>query len=296
MKALIFGANGQDGFYLADLLNRNNIDVISSSRKAGNVIGDVSDIAFVKNIIEQNKPGYIFHLAANSTTRHDALYDNHLSIATGTLNVLESVKLYSPYSKVFISGSGLQFKNESLPIKETDPFEARDAYSISRIQSVYAARYYRRLGIQAYVGYFFNHDSPRRSPRHVSKMIAAAVKNIEHGSKEIIEIGDLTVKKEWGYAGDIVEAAWTLVQQNDVVEAVLGTGEGYSIQDYIEVCFKLIKRDWQESVKPKPGFVAEYSQLVSNPETIFSLGWKPKTSFNDLAIMMLTNEQKHKSI
>lgn len=290
VTAIIFGANGQDGFYLSELLNRNNIDVISSSRKGSDVDGNVGDPTFVKNLIEQNKPDYVFHLAANSTTRHDALYDNHHSIATGTLNILESVKLHSPGSKVFISGSGLQFKNESLPIKETDSFEARDAYSISRIQSVYAARYYRRLGIQTYVGYFFNHDSPRRSPRHVSKMITAAVKNIDRGNKEIIEIGDLSVKKEWGFAGDIVEAAWALIQQDKITEAVLGTGEGYSIQDYIEVCFKLIKQDWQEFVKPKPGFIAEYSQLVSNPETIFSLGWKPKTSFNDLAIMMLTHE------
>ncbi|MFT3751192.1 MAG: GDP-mannose 4,6-dehydratase [Agriterribacter sp.] len=290
MNALIFGSNGQDGFYLAELLNKNNIDVITSSRKDSSVNGDIGNSIFVNNIIKQHRPDYIFHLAANSTTRHDALYDNHHSIATGTLNILESVKLYSPYSKVFISGSGLQFKNESLPIKETDPFEARDAYSISRIQSVYAARYYRRLGIQAYVGYFFNHDSPRRSPRHISKMIAAAVKNIERGSKEIIEIGDLTVKKEWGFAGDIVEAVWTLIKQNNITESVLGTGKGYSIQDYIELCFKLINKDWHEFIKPRMGFIAEYNQLICNPETIFSLGWKPKTSFNDLAIMMLTNE------
>lgn len=290
MKALIFGANGQDGFYLSELLNRNNIDVIASSRKGSVADGDVGDLTFVKNIIEQNKPDYIFHLAANSTTRHDALYDNHHSIATGTLNILEAVKLYSPGSKVFLSGSGLQFKNNSLPIKETDPFEARDAYSVSRIQSVYAARYYRRLGIQAYVGYLFNHDSPRRSPRHVSKMIASAVKRIGHGNNEIIEIGDLSVKKEWGFAGDIVEAVWTLVQQDNIMEATLGTGKGYSIQDYIEVCFNQIKKDWHEFVRPKPGFVAEYSQLISNSETIFSLGWKPRTSFNDLATMMLTHE------
>lgn len=290
MKALIFGANGQDGFYLSELLNRNNIDVIASSRKGSVANGDVGDLTFVKNIIEQNKPDYIFHLAANSTTRHDALYDNHHSIATGTLNILEAVKLYSPGSKVFLSGSGLQFKNNSLPIKETDPFEARDAYSVSRIQSVYAARYYRRLGIQAYVGYLFNHDSPRRSPRHVSKMIASAVKRIGHGNNEIIEIGDLSVKKEWGFAGDIVEAVWTLVQQDNIMEATLGTGKGYSIQDYIEVCFNQIKKDWHEFVRPKPGFVAEYSQLISNSETIFSLGWKPRTSFNDLATMMLTHE------
>lgn len=290
MTALIFGANGQDGFYLSTLLQKKGIEVVPVSRNGTAIRADVANMEEVKALIRNYKPDYIFHLAANSTTRHDALFENHAAISTGTLNILESVKTIHPTAKVFISGSGLQFKNEGNPIKETDHFEARDAYSVSRIHSVYAARYYRSQGIKTYTGYFFNHDSPRRTPRHISKMIANAVSNIAEGKEEMIEIGDMSVKKEWGFAGDIVQAIWTLVQQDDISEAVLGTGEAYSIKDYIEICFAEIGKDWRRYVKPKDGFTAEYAQLVSNPATIFSLGWRPQTSFTELAKIMLNHE------
>lgn len=290
MTAIVFGANGQDGFYLTRFLRSKNITVIPVSRGGDGVLADVTDFAKVQELIAGHQPAYIFHLAANSTTRHSALFENHATISTGALNILEAVKTTSPQSKVFISGSGLQFRNNDTPISEHAPFEARDAYSVSRIQSVYAARYYRTLGVKAYVGYFFNHDSPRRSPRHISKMIAESVKKIAKGEHTIIEIGDMSVKKEWAFAGDIVEAVWTLVSQDNVTEAVLGSGEAYSIQDYLEVCFEQIDRNWQEFVQVKPGFQAEYKQLVADPATIFSLGWKPATNFHQLVHMMLTEE------
>lgn len=290
MTAIIFGANGQDGFYLSALLKKKGIEVVPVSRSGTSISADVANREEVKMLIQNHKPDYIFHLAANSTTRHAALFENHASISTGTLNILEAVKTIHPTAKVFISGSGLQFRNKGNPIKETDPFEARDAYSVSRIHSVYAARYYRLLGIKTYTGYFFNHDSPLRTPRHISKMIANAVHNIAKGKEEIIEIGDMSVKKEWGFAGDIVEAIWTLVQQDDISEAILGTGEAYSIKDYIENCFTFIGKDWTKYVREKNGFNAEYSQLVSNPATIFSLGWRPKTSFAELVKLMLDHE------
>ena len=290
MTAIIFGANGQDGFYLRSLLEKNGVRVIAVSRKGTDVIADVADAASVNSLVKAHRPAFIFHLAANSTTRHDALFENHAAISTGTLNILEAVKTLSPATKVFISGSGLQFSNEGNPIKETDPFDARDAYSVSRIHSVYAARYYRYLGIKAYVGYFFNHDSPRRTARHITKMIADAVVKIAAGAEEIIEIGDMSVKKEWGFAGDIVEAVWTLVNQDTVFEAVLGTGEAHSIQDYIALCFEIIGQDWKKYTRPREGFKADYHQLISDPATIFSLGWRPATSFRDLTKKMLGYE------
>jgi GDPmannose 4,6-dehydratase len=290
MTAIIFGANGQDGFYLSSLLKAQGLEVIPVSRQDTVFSADVADREAVEHLISEYKPGYVFHLAANSTTRHDALFENHAAISTGTLNILEAVKTHNPSTKVFISGSALQFVNKGLPVKETDPFDARDAYSVSRIHSVYAARYYRLLGIKVYVGYFFNHDSPRRTPRHVTKMIADAVRRIADGSDELIEIGDLSVKKEWGFAGDIVEAVWTLVQQENVFEAIIGTGEAYSIQEFIELCFRIIGKDWTRYVKPKQGFRSAYSQLVCDPSTIFSLGWRPATSFEELTKKMLGYE------
>lgn len=289
MTAIIFGANGQDGFYLNELLIKQHIKVIGISRGGNFLHLDITIYEEVCSCIKQHKPDYIFHLAANSTTRHDAMFENHATISTGTLNILEAVKNYSPHSKVFISGSGLQFKNENRPIKETDEFEARDAYSVSRIQSVYAARYFRRLGLKVYVGYFFNHDSPRRTERHMTKKIAEAAKRIALGSNEILEIGDTEVVKEYTFAGDVVKGIWQLINQEAIYEANIGSGDGHSIAEWLDMCFSLKAINWREHVIIKPGFKAEYQQLVSDSTLIFSLGWKPQTSFSKLAEMMLAD-------
>jgi GDPmannose 4,6-dehydratase len=287
MTAILFGANGQDGHYLSELLLGCGIQVIPVSRKGDVIKADVADYEVVSSLIEQYKPDLVFHLAANSTTRHEALFENHATISTGTLNILEAVRTIWPQAKVFISGSGLQFKNEGRPIKETDPFEARDAYSVSRIHSVYAARYYRTLGLKVYIGYFFNHESPRRTERHISKKIAEAVKRIEQGSTEKLEIGDISVIKEWTFAGDIVNGIWTLVQQDAIYEANISSGAGYSIMDWLDACFGLVGKNWQDHTVTKDNFVPEYKQLVSDPSLVFSLGWKPAVSLNQLAEMML---------
>jgi len=186
MNALIFGANGQDGYYLQMSCKQKEIIPICISRHGNGVQGDVSEYSQVEELVKQYRPSYIFHLAANSTTRHDVLFENHETISTGTLNILEAVKKHCPSAKVFITGSGVQFKNNGKPISENDPFEASSPYSIARIQSVYAARYYRSLGIQTYVGYLFHHESPLRKPSHVSQKIALAVQRIDRGNNEII--------------------------------------------------------------------------------------------------------------
>lgn len=286
MTAIIFGAAGQDGYYLTSLLQKKGYKVIGVSR-SGNFHIDITSYKEVSVLIKNTIPDYIFHLAANSTTRHNALFENHATISTGSLNILEAVSNFSPSSKVFISGSGLQFKNENRPIKESDPFDARDAYSVSRIHSVYAARYYRTLGLKVYVGYFFNHDSPQRTERHMAKKITAAAKRIAGGSNEKLEIGDISVIKEWTYANDIVKGIWTLVQQDQLFEANISSGLGYSIEQWIEKCFMLIGKDWRQHVSLKNDFKAEYTQLVSDPRLIFSLGWKPEVSFDQLAEMMM---------
>jgi GDPmannose 4,6-dehydratase len=288
MKALIFGVNGQDGYYLSQLLQKNNLEVIGVSRKNASIIADVSDFETVSSLIKNYTPDYIFHLAANSTTRHNNLFENHETISTGTLNILESAKEFSPNSKVFISGSGLQFKNGGNPIKEDDEFEARDPYSVSRIQSVYAARYYRRLNLRTYVGYFFNHESPMRTERHMSKKIAEAAKRIGQGSNEKIEIGDVTVVKEWTYANDVVKGILKFVEQDEMFEVNIGSGVGYSIAEWLSLCFNAINKNWTKHVRMQKGFIADYEKLICEPSKIFSLGWKPEVSIEELAKMMMT--------
>lgn len=285
--ALIFGANGQDGYYLSRLCCQKGIQPLGISRSGNGTIGDVSDFAQVENLIRQYSPAYVFHLAANSTTQHSAVFENHKTISTGTLNVLEAARLHAPQAKIFITGSGIQFRNSGSPISEDDPFEASNPYSAARIQSVYAARYYRSIGLNVYVGYLFHHDSPLRKPRHVSQMIASAVKRIANGSEEKIEIGDVSVEKEWTFAGDVTKGILTLIEQNEVHEAVIGSGMPYTIQNWLETCFKLIGKDWQKYLHIKEGFTSEFKCLVSDPHTINRLGWKPVIDINNLARMMV---------
>ena len=291
-KAIIFGANGQDGFYLSRLLIKNQIDVTGVSRGGDFLKMDITHFEEVVDLIKKILPDYIFHLAANSTTRHNALLENHHTIATGTLNILEAVKNFSPNTKVFISGSGLQFKNEGKPIKETDAFAANDAYAVSRIQSVYAARYFRTLGIKTYVGYFFNHDSPLRTERHVAKKISAAAKRIGEGSDEKLEIGDTSVIKEWTFAGDVVKGVWQFINQDIIFEANISSGLGYSIQQWIEACFDVIGRNPKDCITGTDNFKSEYKQLVSDASVIHSIGFMPKVSFTELAKMMVKDEQQ----
>ena len=288
MRAVIFGANGQDGYYLNELLQKQGIAVEKVSRSGDNIIGDVSDYSCVESIIKTTKPDYIFHLAANSTTRHEVLFENHNSISTGTFNILEAVKLNSPASKVFLSGSAVQFENNGTPIDENTPFAPLSPYAVSRIQSVYAGRYYRNVfGIKVYVGYFFNHDSPLRTERHVNQKIAYVAKRIALGKDEKFEIGNIDVKKEFNYAGDTVEAVWTLVKQSSVFEAVIGSGIAYSIKDWLDCCFGKVGKDWRDYVTFNKNFKPEYEILVSNPTLIKSLGWTSKVDIAQLADLML---------
>jgi GDPmannose 4,6-dehydratase len=288
LKAIIFGSNGQDGHYLSRLLERENIRILCISRNGESVIGDVRNYGFVEEQIKNYRPNYVFNFAARSTTQHNALFENHQTISTGTLNILESVRLYNPEGKVFLSGSAMQFKNEELPIDEQTPFDASSPYSIARIQSVYAARYYRKaFGLKVYVGYLFNHDSPLRTEQHVNQKIVKAVKGIAEGSSEKLELGNIDIKKEFNYAADIVEAIWVLVNQDRIYETVIGSGEAHSIKDWLAYCFNKINRKWQDYVVIKQDFIPEYRLLVSNPRIIKSLGWKAKVSFLELADIML---------
>lgn len=288
--ALIFGANGQDGYYLSKLLKLNKIDVISISRTSGLILGDVANFEFVESIIKDRQPSYVFHFAANSTTKHTALFENHASISSGTLNILEAVKKHSPDAKVFISGSAMQFKNDGLPISENTPFESSSAYSAERIYSVYLSRYYReKFQLNTYVGYLFNHDSPLRSENHINQKIVLSAIGIANGSQDKLIIGDVDVKKEFNYAGDIVTAIWQLVSQNEVSEMVIGSGVAYNIRIWIEYCFNKMGLNWEEHTIKDEKFVTDYNILVSDPQLLMSTGWEPTKNIFQLAELMMNS-------
>ena len=288
MKALIFGITGQDGYYLSNICSQHNVEIIGVSRNNKNwLVGDISSFEFVEKTIKELKPDYIFHLAANSTTQHSAVFENYNTITTGTLNILESVLQHSPQSKVFLSGSALQFRNNGSPINENMPLEARDAYSVARIQSLYWARYYRSIGIKTYMGFFFNHDSPLRTARHLNQKIAMTVKRIANGSKEKLFIGDLHAKKEFSFAGDIMEAVWILVNQDNIYEAVIGSGEAHEICDFVKGCFDKVHLDYRRFIEKDTRFISTYKVLVCDPTIIMKLGWHPVISFEQIIDMMM---------
>lgn len=293
MKAIIFGIHGQDGYYLNELLIQNNVQVIGVSRSEGDWIpGSVSNRTFVEELIKKHQPDYIFHLAANSTRQHSALFENHETISTGTINILESVYKYSQGTKVFLAGSCLQFMNDGKPINEFAPFNANDVYSAERIYSVYLARYFRQLGLKIYVGYLFHHDSPFRSERHISMAVVCAAKRIKNGSNEIFEIGNPDVIKEFNHAKDLMRAVWILVNQEDLFETVIGCGVGHRIGEWITTCFRILGLNEQSHIKLKEHFKSDFSVMVSSPESIMGLGWVPEYNMADLAHEMMNHQNK----
>tara|TARA_X000001036_G_scaffold437670_1_gene483543 strand:+ start:891 stop:1775 length:885 start_codon:yes stop_codon:yes gene_type:complete len=289
-RAVIFGGNGQDGFFLKKLLESKNIISISVSRNKADLIGDVSCFNFVKKTITQNNPNYIFHLAADSTIDQDSILLNNESIVKGTLNILEVCRLFSKKSKIFISGSAIQFVNNGHPISEKDNFEISNAYSLMRTQSVLTARYYRdTFNIQVFVGYLFNHDSEMRSGRHINQKIVQTLNRIKNGSNEKLQIDDPEYRKEFNYAGDIVEAMWKLINQEKIHECVIGCGKTYSIMDWIKTCSEIVDLDYKKNIVYN-NKIGSTKILVSNPETIYSIGWKPKKTFYDLAEIMMRSK------
>jgi GDPmannose 4,6-dehydratase len=286
----ILGAAGQDGRYLAEAHRRRGDRVLCFSRRSRDDIAelDVADRTAITELIRRERPAVVYQLAAVSSTRHEALWDNQSAIVDGTLNVLEAAFAHSRETAVMVIGSALQFENRGEPIRETDPFAAASAYALARIQAAYAARYFRSKGLRAYVGYLFHHESPERCPPHVSARICRDVAAIARGQADVLEVGDPRVEKEWGYAGDVADALIRMVEQSEVFEAVVGTGEAHSIREWAERCFARAGLSPADRIRALPDFRAEYPRIVSSPETLRRLNWTPRMRFEELADQMMT--------
>jgi GDPmannose 4,6-dehydratase len=290
VNALVFGISGQDGFYLGNLLGRQGIRVVGVSRSDGCgrwIVGDVAKSEQVEALVRKYQPDYIFHLAADSTTRHDTLFENHAAIATGTLAILDAVDRFAPKAKVLLAGSGLQFLNKGFPLNEESPLDHSSPYVIARNSSLFTARYFRQRGLKVYFAYLFNHDSPLRSNRHLNMKIAVAAAAAANGCKEKLLIGDLNAEKEFSFAGDVTAAMCLLIQQDELFECVVGSGQSYAVRDWIEACFRKVGLDWNDYTETDPTYASPYRRLVSDPAKLLSLGWKPEHTFSDLAEMMM---------
>jgi GDPmannose 4,6-dehydratase len=250
---------------------------------------DVGDVTQVENIIGDYKPDYIFHLAAKSSTHHEAIHDNQKAIVDGTLNILESVKNHAPDCRVFLSGSALQFVRSNEPIDEASGLSNTSAYATQRNASLCLARYYReQCGVSAYFGFFFHHDSPRRGTHHLAQRIASAARRIKCGSNEKVDIYEPDASKEWTFAGDSMEAIWLLVRQNATHECVIGSGVAYTVGEWATACFEALGLEWQEHARLHPKTSERSLKMVSRPDRLRALGWSQKVSFSELAKLMVS--------
>jgi GDPmannose 4,6-dehydratase len=168
------------------------------------------------------------------------------------------------------------------------PIQAESIHAAARIYTTCLARYYRQqFGIRTYVGYFFHHDSPRRPLHHLALYVADSALRARAGTFDELRIGDLSLLKEWNYAGDLVQAAWCLMNQGTITEAVLGSGEEHSVQEWVESCFTLTGRNWRHFYRDIPGFKSDHGRILSRPSRLLALGWKPSVDFTGLARIML---------
>ena len=292
MKALIFGVTGQDGHYLKLLLQNAGVSVVGVARRGGDVQLDVKNREDVCGIIRATRPDYIFHLAAESSAAHQYLWENHDAIGTGTLSILDAVDKESPDSRVMLVGSGLQFVNDGRPLDEEAALDHSSPYAIARNYSLFAGRYFRQRERRIYFAFLFNHDSPLRTARHLNMNIAMAAVRIARGSSEKLLIGDLTAEKEFNFAGDVVSALWCLVQQDDVFECVVGSGECYPVSTWVELCFRHVGLDWEQHVTFAENYTSPYRRLVSNPNRLKNLGWHPTMDITQLSRIVMDHALK----
>ncbi len=278
MKAIIFGAGGQDGFYLKNILEREGVEVIALTRKQC----DVGVQGYVAVQIATVKPDYIFHLAATSSTKHDFLRENQYAIVDGSLFIMDAVYAYCPKCKVFLAGSILQLS--TVVGQVINQQSNASAYAAQRNASLAMAQYYRRLGVEVYFGFLSHHDSPRRSDQHLAKRIASqAVVAVE--TSKPIHLKDPLDEKEWNFAGDMMEAVWAQVH-SDAYEAVLGSGRTDTIHQYARECLMALSIGRAPSSLIHQEFTREGAIVTRTDDKRFKHHFK--TQLSELAKMMVT--------
>lgn len=290
--AIITGCDGQDAWYLQKLFDHIGVEYTLIGRRAPHNSVCLTNADQVERLIETVQPGYVFHLAAASSTRHACLRENQESIVAGTLNILEACRKGSPQTRVLLCGSGLQFERMNQPISEDSAFAATSAYSCARIQSVYLGRYFRdAFAIPVFVAYLFGHESPRRPGHFSSKKLTEAARTCSQDPSSRCEMGDLSVVREFGYAADIVCGFWRQINQEvneaTIWEANICTGRGLSLSEWADIAFESMNLNAKQFVIETPNFVSEYRLLVGVPGKILGLGWQPTTSAERLCRLML---------
>jgi len=312
-KALITGITGQDGSYLAESLLKKGYEVHGIVRRVAledpehrlwrirhifNKIklhpGTLETYASIFNIVEKIKPQECYHLAAQSFVSY-SFEDEFSTINTninGTMHILSAIKQRAPKCKFYFAGSSEMFgKVRETPQNEGTPFHPRSPYGISKVAGFELTRNYREAyDIFALSGILFNHESPRRGFEFVSRKISSGAAEIKLGFSKKLRLGNLKAKRDWGFAGDYVEAMWLMLQQDNPDDYVIATGETHTVKEFAELAFDRAGLDWKKYVVTDKNFYrpAEVNLLIGDyAKAKKKLGWEPKVRFQDLVKMMV---------
>ena len=312
-SALIIGISGQDGAYLAQLLLDKGYEVYGSSRdhemasftnlvelgikeRAHLLSMTLSDFRSVVTTFQTAQPDEIYNLAGQSSVGLSFRYpvETFESISVGTINILECLRLFKHPAKLYNAGSSEVFGNTDTPANETTPFQPRSPYATAKAAAHYAVANYREAyDLFACSGILFNHESPLRPPRFVTRKIVATAVRIAKGSDERLRLGNLTIKRDWGWAPDYVEMMWLMLQQDHPDDFVIATGTLYSLTDFVRDAFDAVGLDWQKYVDVDPALLrptdVEYS--VGNPaKAEKQLRWKARVKGRELICKLMDAE------
>jgi len=310
-KALITGITGQDGSYLAEFLLSKGYEVFGLTRRTSTVNnerishiedkvnflqGDLLDQSSLTEAISKSQPDEVYNLAAQSfvkTSWNQPVLTGEFT-ALGVTRVLEAIRTVNPKIKFYQASSSEMFgKVTEIPQKETTRFHPRSPYGVAKAYGHYITLNYREsYDIFACSGILFNHESPRRGLEFVTRKITNAVARIKLGTQKKLELGNLDAKRDWGFAGDYVEAMWLMLQQENPEDFVIASGEAHSVKEFAQLAFESAGiKNWEQYVianKPEHLRPAEVDHLIGDyGKAEKLLGWKPKTSFNQLIEMMV---------
>jgi GDPmannose 4,6-dehydratase len=316
--ALITGITGQDGSYLAELLLEKGYRVVGTVRRSSTtpyeriahlvdrvelVSADLLDQTSLTDVVGEYQPDEIYNLAAQSfvqTSWTQPVLTGEFT-ALGVTRMLEAVKKAAPKARFYQASSSEMFgKVVETPQRETTPFYPRSPYGVAKVYGHWITVNYREsFGLYAVSGILFNHESPRRGLEFVTRKVTDAVARIKLGLGKEVRLGNLDARRDWGFAGDYVDAMWRMLQQDEPGDYVVGTGESCSVRDLCATAFEHVGLDYREFVKRDERFFrpAEVDLLVADPtKAKTQLGWTPVVDFRSLVRMMVDADlERHRA-
>ena len=307
--ALITGVTGQDGSYLAELLLAQGYRVVGVVRRTSHdsyerighlldrveiVAADLLDQHSLTMVIRDVEPDEVYNLAAQSfvpTSFTQPVLTGEFT-ALGVTRLLEAVRLARPSARFYQASSSEMFgKAMEVPQRESTPFHPRSPYGVAKVYGHWISVNYREsYGLFTCSGILFNHESPRRGLEFVTRKITHGVAAIKLGHASELRLGNLDARRDWGVAGDYVDAMWRMLQQPEPDDFVVGTGATHSVREFAEVAFGHVGLDWERYVRVDPALVrpAEVDLLLADPgKARTRLAWEPKVRFHELVTMMV---------